>query len=545
MKIIVPSAKLIPPELQSIGKIPAIIYPINQNISFDFIKLKYDSAVAEIDIICFEAADKIKEKLANYKLAAQLNFIELDKLQDLGYSVYCGLTEKDTDVIINFADTIVLDSLPLDEKNFFCSSQEYSNETWTFFKMNDGRLTEINDKKFPSSSFENIKADFFVGVFKISDGAYFKKCLETAFKNPAKNMDSFYFALQIYSETYKFYSCKVKDWFDIGHVRLYFKTRMEVKARAFNRIEIDKNRGILKKTSSDVEKFIGEIKWYLKLPLELEYVRPRIFNYSLHYSQPYVCMEYYSYRTLHELFVYGDLSGEQWKQIFGKIKFVLDDFSRYNVTDANFIDALSDMYLEKTLRRLEKLRTQAEFKNLFEFPICIDGVKYPSLEKIMTLLKNIVPRLLYNVNTFSIIHGDFCFPNVMIDDNFNFIKLIDPRGKFGKYDIYGDSRYEIAKLLHSIEGKYDFIIKDLFELETDGANNFKLNILEFKRNFDLAEIFYSVFKNELAGNLKEIRLIEALLFFSMIPLHKENLNRQYAMLCTGIKIFNDIISTGA
>lgn len=80
MKVIVPSAKLIASELQSIGKIPPIIYPINQNISFDFFKLKYDDVSAEIDIICFEGVDKVRERLASYKLSAKLQLIEPERL---------------------------------------------------------------------------------------------------------------------------------------------------------------------------------------------------------------------------------------------------------------------------------------------------------------------------------------------------------------------------------------------------------------------------------------------------------------------------------
>lgn len=52
----------------------------------------------------------------------------------------------------------------------------------------------------------------------------------------------------------------------------------------------------------------------------------------------------------------------------------------------------------------------------------------------------------------------------MVDNNFSFIKVIDPKEKFGMYDIYGDARYKFAKLFHSIGGKYDFIIKDLFNM---------------------------------------------------------------------------------
>ena len=531
MKVIVPSAKLIASELQSIGKIPPIIYPINQNISFDFFKLKYDDITAEIDIICFESVDKVREKLATYKLSAKLNLIVLERLEDLGYSVLQALTDKDSDIVIHFADTIVMDSLPFNTKAFFCSAQDYMNETWTFYDLRDGQITAVNDK--------------IPGVFKLSDGAYFKKCLESVLKASSSDMDSFYSALMLYSKTRKFSSCAVKEWFDIGHAQLYFKTRMQVESRTFNHIDIDQNRGILKKTSNDTEKFIGEIKWYLKLPTNLEYVSPRIFDYSLHYTRPHILMEYYSYRTLHELFLYGDLTAEQWEKIFRKVKFVLDDFSRYKLRDENLTVSLRSMYLEKTLSRLNLLKEQTEFKSLFNRPVCIDGDYYPSLDEVTKILEDIVPRLLFHVENFSIIHGDFCFTNVMIDTNFNFIKLIDPRGKFGYYDIYGDQRYEYAKLLHSIEGKYDYIIKDLFDLELRGENDFRFKILESARAFDLSNIFIRVFNDDLKNIWREVRLIESLLFFSMIPLHKENINRQYAMLCTAMKTLDRLLKTGA
>ena len=315
-------------------------------------------------------------------------------------------------------------------------------------------------------------------------------------------------------------------------------------ARTFNHIDIDQDRGILKKTSTDTEKFIGEIKWYLKLPTDLEYAIPRIFDYSLHYDRPYICMEYYSYQTLHELFLYGDLTADQWEKIFKKIKFVLEDFSRYKLQDEHLTESLRSMYLEKTLSRLNRLRSQAEFKSLFNHSIYINGICYPPLNDLTKILVEIIPKTLCDLEIFSIIHGDFCFPNVMIDNNFNFIKLIDPRGKFGCYDIYGDTRYEFAKLLHSIEGKYDYIIKDLFDLELHGANNFQFKILESARTFDLTKLFIKVFDDNLKS-LREIRLIEALLFLSMIPLHKENINHQYVMLCTALKILNELVKIGA
>lgn len=297
-----------------------------------------------------------------------------------------------------------MDSLPFSEKDFFCSAQEYMNDTWTFYDLRDGQITAVNDKAPPKPPFlgKAYKCNFFVGVFKLSNGACFKQCLETALRASSRDMDSFYSALILYGETHRFSSCAVKEWFDIGHAQLYFKTRMQVKARTFNHIDIDQDRGILKKTGNDTEKFIGEIKWYLKLPTDLEYVSPQIFDYSLHYSRPHIFMEYYSYRTLHELFLYGDLTAEQWEKIFRKIKFVLEDFSRYKLRDEHLTDSLRYMYLEKTLSRLNRLKAQEEFKGLFNRPICIDGDNYPPLDEVTNILADVVPRLLCRVENFSI-----------------------------------------------------------------------------------------------------------------------------------------------
>ena len=189
------------------------------------------------------------------------------------------------------------------------------------------------------------------------------------------------------------------------------------------------------------------------------------------------------------------------------------------------------------------MKQNDNFKNFFKNEISVNGKKYQSLESIMKLLEVEIPNMLYDVDEFHIIHGDLCFANIMIDTNLSFIKVIDPRGKFGKFDIYGDVRYELAKLLHSVDGKYDFIIKDMFHVayNVDDAT-ITYSIIDRKRNFDLYELFVEVFAEEIAGDIKKIEFIEALLFLSMIPLHGESLQHQMVMLGTGLEILNRVIN---
>lgn len=79
--------------------------------------------------------------------------------------------------------------------------------------------------------------------------------------------------------------------------------KIKIAPRSFNHIELDERRGILTKRSSHKEKLIEEIRWYLKIPKQLQYLTPRQFDYSLNSDSPFVSMEFYGYRTLHEFFV--------------------------------------------------------------------------------------------------------------------------------------------------------------------------------------------------------------------------------------------------
>lgn len=537
-KVIIPAAKIVPAELQKLGKLPGIIYPINQKIVFDYLYKQYRNTCSSIDIICYEQADKVQRRLSKY-LKGMVHIKVLPELGDLGHTVYYGLEDACGSVVVNFSDTIVMDNISEVEGDAYYCQEDYMSETWTFFDEMEGVITNIYDKESVNGK---IRKKLFVGVFQFTNSGYFKQCLEAAFKVQDIKMSTFYYALMKYSEKYPMKSIVTNNWFDIGHENQYYNTKLEVKAREFNHITIDKDRGILRKTSEDKDKFVGEIKWYLKLPADVEYVRPRIFDYSTSYTNPYVAMEYYAYHTVHELFLYGDLNYHQWEDVFKRIRFVCDDFKRYTVKDANIKTSLEDMYLTKTLQRFDKLKADTRFKAFFENSITVNGVTYRSLDAVSKLLEKSIPDLLYDVEQFHIIHGDLCFANMMVDNNFSFIKVIDPRGKFGSFDIYGDTRYELAKLFHSVDGKYDFIIKDLLTIDYNlDSASVNYSILDRKRDFDLYSVFVDVFMSEIGEDLKKIELIEALLFLSMIPLHGESINHQMAMLGTGLDILNRVL----
>ena len=113
----------------------------------------------------------------------------------------------------------------------------------------------------------------------------------------------------------------------------------------------------------------------------------------------------------------------------------------------------------------------------------------------------------------SCIHGDPVFSNVMVDE-LSQIKFIDPRGMSGdnQFTVYGDVMYDYAKVLQSLQG-YD-------EIMLTGEN--KINTTTYINT--LKEHVSKLYGEKY---IKCIETITESLFFSLIPLHDNNLCHKY------------------
>lgn len=341
-----------------------------------------------------------------------------------------------------------------------------------------------------------------------------------------------------------------------------------VAPRSFHFIEVDEARGILKKTNQIGDDILREINYYQTLPRELQYLFPRLISTSSESEMPSVEIEYYGYPTLHELFMSDELNKisdtgseinfedeifagmefdsevekeieietefESWRKIFERIKTAVDDMKRFtpDATDEEFREAARGIYIEKVLSRFERIKSD---------PTIAEPLKN-RVAKIMSKLPELVENLLIDETpqNFHVIHGDLCLPNIMMEREFNFIRLIDPRGEFGKFKIHGDGRYDLAKLLHSIEGGYDFIIEDRFSAKRRGDQIIlKLDSAFEDKTHEIVRIFSEVFDLD-ARRMRQLRLIESTLFLSMIPLHSDAPKRQLAMLARGIELFERV-----
>lgn len=119
------------------------------------------------------------------------------------------------------------------------------------------------------------------------------------------------------------------------------------------------------------------------------------------------------------------------------------------------------------------------------------------------------------------------------------IRLIDPRGDFMGSVNQGDPRYDLAKILHSVHGRYDFIINDLFVLHQNNLQ-FNFNTPQTPYLNQLEQLLFTSLKQHGQFEVNDLILLESLLFLTMLPLHDDQPKRQIAFLLTGLKLLNEV-----
>ncbi len=333
------------------------------------------------------------------------------------------------------------------------------------------------------------------------------------------------------------------DWLDCGNPdRRESSHRTLLQKREFNELSIDSVFGVVTKRSRHVEKFLDEINYLRLLPPELSILFPRVVGCSTDYDDPWLAMEYYGYPTLAEVFVFENVDPGIWEQVFLHLRqIIVDGFMRKRAPLGR--DTLRAMYVDKTRLRLEGLRGPDELLRLIrhEGPLTLNGRPVQNIPALWDRLEAEVDRLSENVQG-CIVHGDLCLSNILYDLRSRICKLLDPRGSFGASGIYGDPRYDVAKLYHSVFGLYDFIVNDLFSVSaSDGELRLDIRARPYHRQ--IRERFEKVFFGPF--DRRETLLITGLLFASMPALHYDAPARQLAMYIRALELFDELFSPAA
>jgi hypothetical protein len=316
-------------------------------------------------------------------------------------------------------------------------------------------------------------------------------------------------------------------------------------ARAYNRFKVDTVRGTITKSSSTL-RLRDEILYYKMLSnlySEQSIYFPRLLDsyHQMHdgNGEYWMELEFYDYNNLSQLI---SKKSTNWENIFTKLKHVLLEWSQLHPfvkwTTDDIRSAAYDMYITKTEKEFDNFYNgwHDKFEALFDTQtrvLIINRKQYNNFAIIWPRIKIYIENNMLNF-TPSIIHGDFCFSNILHSTDNDVVRFIDPRGSFGKTGIFGDARYDVAKLYHSVDGKYDAIINYQFIVNSHG-NIHELMISPFSAISKFEQIFFPTF------NKKEIKILQGCIFIGMCARHYDSIERQHAMYLTGIRLLNEAL----
>ncbi len=229
-----------------------------------------------------------------------------------------------------------------------------------------------------------------------------------------------------------------------------------VKTRPFNKITVDGD--VLTKEPVDEQGkalALRESAWYERAKEFHIAGVPKI------YSTNPLKMEYIKGRNIYEC-EQGELDRVAKHGILENLIVTLKRLHSSSSIPSNAF-SMKEAYYNKTMQRLSKIEYLVPFAR--DEHIVVNGRKCQNVFFYRNELERALDQL--KADRFPFIHGDCTFSNLMIREDGSPV-LIDPRGYFGFTELYGDERYDWAKLYYSIVGNYDRFNLKKFSLDIGG-----------------------------------------------------------------------------
>ena len=459
---------------------------------------------------------KIPEEDNTWLAAHNINIIRTPVNLSIGEAIVTSLNIAEemssNSLSILFGDTL-LESYPT-ECDIIATANTLDNYTWSTFSTKN----EISRKE---------NKQIICGYFNFTHPKKLIKCITI------ERWD-FINGVNRYNNENGLSNFKVKKWYDFGHINTYYHSKTAFTTqRAFNDLKINQTQ--ITKSSKNNNKILAEANWFESIPPMLRVYTPqylgctedKLGNYS--YS-----LEYLHNISLNELFVFTEIPTSIWDNIFTHcIKFI--DYCKEvkNIKNEKFFNELLTV---KTKDRLNDYLLSEKIK-IDEKWTFNKNIKCSILD-ILDLSKQYLPAESKHA---TLMHGDFCFSNILYDFRADKIKVIDPRGitHQGQISIYGDILYDIAKLSHSVLGMYDWIIAGYHQTSVDYAKRELSIILPNDNKIDKIK---SSFLNKVCKhyNLTPLNIyaMQIQLFISMLTLHSDDKYRQSGLFANAFRIYS-------
>ena len=341
-------------------------------------------------------------------------------------------------------------------------------------------------------------------------------------------------------------------WLDLGHRATASRRRQSrLTSRGFNSVSYCTNDDLIRKRSQDATRLAQEAAYFEALPQALK----RFFPACIEHQPGQLELEYIPFPSLAELFLHWQIGPNGWRQLMGRLSSIRTALAEAPTSVPPPAVNVDWLYSRKLQQRLENLHRQpptladgstwsdwwnqawtVELRARHRDTTHLLTLQSPA-EAVTALLEQL--PIFEKVQQLQRIHGDLCFNNILAEPQSGSIRLIDPRGEQpdgAHWPIgFGDPRYDQIKLLHSGRYLYDVVVNDLFSLEKLSPGHLHLN-LDVPTHYD--ELQKAMESSGLLQGLLpgEERWLTSSLFFSMLPLHREDGDRCLAFIAIGLMI---------
>lgn len=297
------------------------------------------------------------------------------------------------------------------------------------------------------------------------------------------------------------------------------------------------NEYTLVKSSSNKKKIKAEYSFYHLLPEDMKFWFVMPFNYKEEEKFSSYTMERLHMTDLAIKWVHGSMDVNEFEDLMDKYFFFFKSRHVKACSEEEYQKVAQSLYVDKVNDRIVELKKLPEFKKIQTLLDASEDTNIDVLaDKYFELKKKIEARVTYP-RQLVIGHGDPCFANALYNKSTKTLKFIDPKGAITEDELWTNAYYDVAKLSHSVCGKYDFFNNALFDVKIDTVFSYELEI-----PFDNSK-YVEIFKRKVEENgfdYLAVRIYEASLFLSMLPLHIDNPHKVFGFILNVKKILEEI-----
>lgn len=306
-------------------------------------------------------------------------------------------------------------------------------------------------------------------------------------------------------------------------------------SRYFNSLQGDEYT--IEKSSTNKKKIKAEYSFYHLLPEDMKFWFVMPFHYKETDKSASYTMERLHMTDLSIKWVHGSMGETEFEDLLDKYFFFFKSRHRKDCTEQEYQKNADSLYVQKVNDRIAELKQLPQYEKIKLLSEVSPDLDIDFLKNKYLALKEKIENKVNYPFQFVIGHGDPCFANTMYNKSTKTLKFIDPKGALTEEELWTNPYYDVAKLSHSICGRYDFFNHALFEIKVGSTFSYELEI-----PFDHTK-YIEIFRRKTEENgfdYWSVRIYEASLFLSMLPLHMDNPHKVFGFILNVKNILEEI-----